>query len=483
MMSLMDAASSLNATVVGDAHCVSKDFDPPISTPTIFTSVSTDSRRFERGALFIALRGERFDGHEFVAAVARDGAAAVMVDRRWAMVDRQWSNENPPLPLLVVEDTRVSLGSLAAAWRARFEIPLIAVVGSNGKTTVKEMIAAILREHFGAASVLATEGNFNNDIGVPLTLLRLRQTHRAAVVEIGMNHPGETAILASMARPSIALVNNAQREHQEFMKSVAEVAREHAAIVDSLPRGGIAVINADDEHADIWRDACARAGATVCDFGLNSGAAVHARHQLGQFASRIEVCGPVGSFDFELSMPGLHNIRNALAAIAASLAAGASLESAARALQAFRAVKGRMQRTSSLAGAVLIDDTYNANPESVHAAIEVLAACDEPRVLVLGDMGEVGEQGPAFHAEVGDHARRAGLTGLYTLGDLASHAVDAFGAGTHADSFDQLMIALRPYDRTGATLLVKGSRFMRMERVIDALVLAPTTRITETGVH
>ena len=247
MMSLAEAARSLNAKRVGvDVH---------------FNSVSTDSRRFEHGALFVALRGERFDGHDFIGQVAAAGAAAAMVDGRYA-------GDAGPLPMLVVEDTRVSLGRLAAAWRSRFDIPLIAVAGSNGKTTVKEMIAAILREHFGESQVLATEGNFNNDIGLPLTLLRLREGHRAAVVEIGMNHPGETAMLAAMARPTIALVNNAQREHQEFMKSVADVAAEHAALPASLPREGVAVINADDEHAAIWRNAAARAGATVTDLAL-----------------------------------------------------------------------------------------------------------------------------------------------------------------------------------------------------------------------
>ncbi|MSQ51321.1 MAG: UDP-N-acetylmuramoyl-tripeptide--D-alanyl-D-alanine ligase [Betaproteobacteria bacterium] len=471
MMSLAQAVMSLNARLAGDAHSGCLNFDSPI-----FTSVSTDSRRFERGALFVALRGERFDGHDFVAVVARAGAAG-------AMVDRQWAIGSAPLPLLVVEDTRVSLGILAAAWRTRFAIPLIAVAGSNGKTTVKEMIAAILREQFGADHVLATEGNFNNDIGVPLTLLRLRETHRAAVVEIGMNHPGETAMLARMARPTIALVNNAQREHQEFMKGVAEVANEHAALLASLPRGGVAVINAEDEHAAIWRDACRRAGATVRDFGLDGRASVRARHEAGPFTSRIEVHAPEGGVSFELPVPGLHNIRNALAAIAASLAAGASLESAARALQAFRAVKGRMRLTSTRGGAVLIDDTYNANPESVHAAIEVLAACAEPRVLVLGDMGEVGEQGPAFHAEVGEQARRAGISGLYTLGDLTPHAVNAFGAGLHADSLDQLIEALRRYDRAGATLLVKGSRFMRMERVVEALTVRSTCPVEKGESH
>ena len=446
MMSLAHAAQSLGAGLVGA--------DAP------FHSVSTDSRKIESGALFVALRGERFDAHAFIDAVARSGAVGAMVDH---------VPEEAPLPLLVVENTRVALGELAAAWRARFTIPLIAVAGSNGKTTVKEMIAAILREHYGTDHVLATEGNLNNDIGLPLTLLRLRASHRAAVVEIGMNHPGETASLAATARPTIALVNNAQREHQEFMKSVADVAREHAALPAGLARGGVAVINADDEHAAIWREAAARAGAGVREFGLGSRAAVCADYELDQFSSRLQLRAPEGSVHIDLPVPGLHNVRNALAAAAAALVAGASLAAAARALEAFSAVRGRMQRTTTAGGAVLLDDSYNANPESVHAAIEVLAACPQPRVLVLGDMGEVGEQGPAFHAEVGEHARRACLSGLLAMGELSRHAVASFGAGRHAATLEELLGALRPFDRRGATLLVKGSRFMRMERVVASL--------------
>jgi UDP-N-acetylmuramoyl-tripeptide--D-alanyl-D-alanine ligase len=472
MMSLAEAAMSLNAELVaGRTNHASNNFES-----LNFNSVSTDSRKFEPGALFVALRGDRFDGHEFIDAVANSGAAA-------ALVDRDWAYEHAPLPLLVVEDTRLSLGRLAAAWRARFAMPLIAVVGSNGKTTVKEMIAAILREHFGESHMLATEANFNNDIGLPLTLLRLRETHRAAVVEIGMNHPGETEVLAGIARATIAVVNNAQREHQEHMKSVAEVANEHAALISSLPRGGVAVINADDAHADVWRAAAAGVGATVCDFGLDEGAAVHAKCEPGQFGSRIEVTTPEGAVNIDLPLPGLHNVRNALAAIAASLAAGASLESAALALQSFSAVSGRMQKKSTSGGAVLIDDTYNANPESVHAAIDVLAACPEPRVLVLGDMGEVGAEGPAFHAEVGEHARTARLTDLLTLGELTRLTVASFGAGRHAESIHQLIDIVRTYDRTGATLLVKGSRFMRMERVVDALVTGSSGRAATGGPH
>ncbi|MFM9971258.1 MAG: UDP-N-acetylmuramoyl-tripeptide--D-alanyl-D-alanine ligase [Burkholderiales bacterium] len=467
MMTLRDLAASIGARLVG----VEADGES-----RIFDSVATDSRKFKSGALFVALRGEHFDGHEFVAAVASQGAAAAIVDGRFAA-------ERAPLPLLVVDDTRIALGKLAAAWRARFSIPLIAVAGSNGKTTVKEMIAAILRDHFGAQQILSTEGNFNNDIGLPLTLLRLRQTHLAAVVEIGMNHPGETAILAAIARPSIALVNNAQREHQEFMSSVAEVAREHAFLPASLPRGGVAVFNADDEHAAVWHEAAVRVGAICREFGVNEGAEIHANCRLAQFASDIEAHTPEGSVRFELPMPGLHNVRNALAAIGASLAAGASLEAAARALRTFCAVKGRMQKKLTQGGATLIDDTYNANPESVHAAIEVLAACPEPRVLVLGDMGEVGQQGAAFHTEVGEHARMAGLTALITFGEQTRHTATAFGRGQHAESIEQAIDVLRHYDRAGATLLVKGSRFMRMERVVAALEPQPSLQSITEGAH
>ncbi len=451
---------------------------PAPSADLSLGSISTDSRRTLRGALFVALRGERFDGHAFIDSVAQAGAAAAMVDRAW----------NPPaagaaLPLLVVDDTRVALGGLAAGWRAGFRFPLIAVAGSNGKTTVKEMIASILREHFGAEQVLATEGNLNNDIGLPLTLLRLRAGHQAAVVEVGMNHPGETARLAAMARPSIALVNNAQREHQEFMKSVAEVAREHAALITALPSGGIAVFNAEDAHAGLWRDAARLAGASVRDFGLDPAAAVSTHCSFKPFSSEMQVRTPEGTARFELPLPGLHNVRNALAAIAAASAAGASLEAAIQALARFSALRGRMQQRPGRSGAVLIDDSYNANPESVHAAIEVLAACPEPRVLVLGDMGEVGEQGPAFHAEVGEHARRAQLTSLLALGEQTRHAVKAFGGGLHTASLAELLQALRPWDRAGATLLVKGSRFMRMERVIEALAATNAATNADKEAH
>jgi UDP-N-acetylmuramoyl-tripeptide--D-alanyl-D-alanine ligase len=459
MMSLREASAATGAKAVGsDAR---------------FLSVSTDSRTLSRGALFVALRGERLDGHRFVDAARKRGAIAAMVDD-----ESKSTPEGSGIPLLIVGDTRLALSRLAAHWRARFDIPLIAVTGSNGKTTVKEMIAAILRAHFGAAQVLATEGNLNNDIGLPLTLLNLRESHRAAVIEIGMNHPGETATLGAIAGPTIALVNNAQREHQEFLKGVAEVAREHAAVFDALRPDGAAVINADDEFADFWRGLLA--GRRVRDFGLDRPAQVSARHTLARFGSRIELHAPEGTAAIELHASGRHNVLNACAAAACTLAAGTSLDAVAKGLAAFRPVGGRMQRLAARSGATLIDDSYNANPDSVRAAIDVLAAEPGTQFLLLGDMGEVGERGGEFHEEIGRYARERGIDRLYATGDLCRAAVAAFGKGArHFATVEAMIAAARDEVVTDTTALVKGSRFMRMERVVQALVADPQ----ETGTH
>jgi UDP-N-acetylmuramoyl-tripeptide--D-alanyl-D-alanine ligase len=348
-----------------------------------FSSVCTDSRTLKSGDLFVALRGERYDGHDFVAKAAAAGAVAALIDRAHTQL--------ATLPVAAVDDTTVALGALAAHWRRQFVMPLVAVAGSNGKTTVKEMIAACLRAHFGDEAVLATRGNLNNHIGLPLTLLTLREAHRVGVVEVGMNHPGETAELAKIAAPTIAVINNAQREHQEFMRSVADVADEHASLIQALPVDGIAVINADDAHAGVWRKAAAQ--RRVRDFGLSQKAAVSAVCELRAASAHLAVRTPEGAAALELPLAGEHNARNALAAIAAATAAGATLESCVRALSGFAAVKGRLQIKRSRQGALLIDDTYNANPDSVRAAIDVLARAPGRKLLVLGDMGEVGDQG------------------------------------------------------------------------------------------
>lgn len=446
MMSLSDAAAAIGARLDGpDAR---------------FGSVSTDSRTLGRGALFVALRGERFDGHRFIDAARQRGAAA-------GMVEDPVGKGGPGLPFLVVEDTRLGLGRLAAHWRRRFDIPLVSVAGSNGKTTVKEMIASILRAHYGEGHVLATEGNLNNDIGLPLTLLRLRGEHRAAVVELGVNHPGETAYLAAIASPTIALINNAQREHQEFMKSVADVAREHGTLFGALRPGGVAVINADDAFADYWRELAA--GKRVRDFSIDKPAQVSGRCAPTQFGSNIELSAPEGETRLELHIEGRHNALNAVAAAAAATAAGAGLDAVAKGLESFRTFQGRLQRKLGRGGAVVVDDTYNANPDSVRAAIDVLATMPGQRVLVLGDMGEVGANGPAFHREIGTYAKGR-IDVLLTFGDLAEAAARAFGAGSsHFDQLDGLTSAAAAMDAPGGTILVKGSRFMRMERVVEVL--------------
>lgn len=450
MLTLGEAARALGATVVGpDAR---------------FESVSTDSRALERGALFVALRGERFDGHDFVAAARERGAAAAMVERAAGV-----SAQTAGMPLLVVGDAKLALGALAGHWRGRFRIPAIGVVGSNGKTTVKEMTAACLREQYGGARVLATAGNLNNDIGLPLTCLRLRAAHACAVLEIGMNHPGETGALARIAQPTIALVNNAQREHQEFMQSVDEVAAEHGALVRALPADGIAVLNRDDAHFEYWRGLAGP--RRVRDFGLAGGATVQARVRSTGAATEFELETDAGGASVRLHAPGVHNVRNALAAAAAATAAGASLEAVARGLAAFRPVTGRMQPKPGRDGAVVIDDTYNANPDSVRAAIDVLAASERPRVLVLGDMGEVGTQGEAFHEEVGRYAQAAGVDRLIATGTLARTAARAFGAGgEHLDSIEAVIARAQDLAALKGTMLVKGSRFMRMERVVEHLL-------------
>jgi UDP-N-acetylmuramoyl-tripeptide--D-alanyl-D-alanine ligase len=439
-----------------------------------FSRVTTDSRSLEAGDLFVALKGERFDGHDFVVQAFERGATAAVVaaDRAGALVGRAAGS------LLSVADPLAALGALAAFWRRRFVLPVVGVVGSNGKTTVKEMTAAILRAEFGVEHVLATAGNLNNEIGLPLTVLGLRAGHRAAVIEIGMNHPGETAALASIAQPTIAIINNAQREHQEFMKSVADVAAEHAAALNALPHDGVAAINADDDYAAFWREVVGRRNAegasiAIRDFGLRAPAAVSARCRTETWGSAVDVETPAGAARFDLRVPGRHNVGNALAAVAGAMAAGAGLAAVQGALSSFRSVAGRLEAKVALGGAAIIDDTYNANPDSARAAIAVLGRAAGSRWLALGDMGEVGDHGPAFHRELGEYARAAGVDRVFATGELAVHAVAAFGpGGEHFDSIEALISALRAeLAVAGAelTLLVKGSRFMRMERVVEAL--------------
>ncbi len=420
--------------------------------------VSTNSKVVAKGNLFVALRGERFDAHDFLPEVVAQGAAAVVVER---------VPEGIALPALVVNDTRHALGQIANVWRRQFNIPVIGVTGSNGKTTVKEMIASILAAAFGEGRYLSTRGNLNNEIGVPLTLFRLDASHHAAVIEMGMNHPGEIARLAEIAEPTVGLVNNAQREHQEFMASVAAVAEENGSVIRLLGNDGCAVFPADDEYAPLWQGYAAQ--RRVMSFGLDHRAAVSCQWQPRDFGSDLQISAAGKTIQVSLSAAGIHNVRNALAACAATLAIGIDADSIARGLQAFTPVAGRLQRKSARNGALVIDDTYNANPDSVRAAIDVLAAAPAPRTLVLGDMGEVGNEGVAFHEEIGSYARTRQIDQLFTLGTLARHASLAFGgAARHFDTMETLNQQITAVP-SGASVLVKGSRFMKMERVVETL--------------
>jgi UDP-N-acetylmuramoyl-tripeptide--D-alanyl-D-alanine ligase len=432
------------------------------TAPRSFRGVSIDSKAVEPGNLFVALRGERFDAHSFLPDVVAKGVAGVVVEKM---------PKDLHVPALVVPDTRVALGDIARHWRNRFPVPMIGVTGSNGKTTVKEMIASILAVEFGVEQYLATRGNFNNDIGVPLTLLRLERKHKAAVIELGMNHPGEIGKLAAIAQPMVGLVNNAQREHQEFMASVEAVAQENGAVINALPVKGIAVFPADDPFTPLWRSYAKSSGKRkALTFGLSDDANVTCSHQPNQFGSDMLVRVAGKEFPIRLAAAGVHNVRNALAAIACCLAIGIHRRAIVRGLEAFAPVSGRLQRKAARNGATVIDDTYNANPDSVRAAIDVLAQAATPRILVLGDMGEVGNEGRQFHIEIGAYARGRGIEHLLTLGELARHATDAFGGrARHHDDVEKLMQALDTLVTPQTTILVKGSRFMKMERVVQHL--------------
>jgi UDP-N-acetylmuramoyl-tripeptide--D-alanyl-D-alanine ligase len=432
-----------------------------------FTSVGSDSRAVMPGMLFVALKGERFDGHDHVRNALAQGAVG-------ALVTQEWAAANPDLPLVAVVDTRLALGQLAAHWRERFHLPLIGITGSNGKTTVKEMCAAILRAHFGQHGVLATTGNLNNDIGLPLTLLKLRSEHHGAVIEMGMNHPGEIAYLTNIARPTVALVNNAQRAHLAGLGAVADVARAKGEIFAGLGSNGVAVINADDLHVESWRTQ--NAARTTLSFGFAPDADVRgcwsADNQPGNIGrgGKLSLLTPQGDANLHLSVPGEHNARNALAAAAACLAAGISLASVVRGLSGYGGVKGRLQLKPGCNGAVVIDDSYNANPDSMRAAIDVLATLPGQRIFVMGDMGEVGDAASQMHDEIGGYAKSQGIDHLFALGEKSIAAVHNFASGgKHFSSVETLITALKPLMNRETTVLVKGSRFMRMERVVEAI--------------
>ena len=436
--------------------------------------VHTDTRTVEPGDLFLALKGEKFDANSMLHEACAQGAAALVCHAGLGA-----ASYPPGVPRIEVPNTHAALTQLATGWRRQFSLPLIAVTGSNGKTTVTQMVASILSAAAGD-DALATRGNLNNDIGVPLTVLRLRQHHRLAVVELGMNHSGEIAALTAVAQPGVALVNNAQREHLEFMQTVAAVAAENGAVIESLPAGGVAVFPADDAYTPLWTQlagqrAVARFALTASDDSRQHGDLVCLAAHWDQGAWQVQAQGLGHAFAFALHIAGRHNVKNALAAAACALAAGVSLAHVVQGLEAFVPVKGRSRAVAlqfAGSGRTLVDDSYNANPDSVRAAIAVLAELPGPRLLVLGDMGEVGEQGPAFHQEAGEEALASGIEQLYALGELARSTAAAFPGARHFESMDALKAAVLEQLPQTRSVLVKGSRFMRMEQVVEALSAA-----------
>lgn len=431
--------------------------------------VHTDTRTIEPGDLFVALRGDRFDANLLLEEAQRRGAVAAICHSNAPRTAVQH------MTCVVVPDTRLALGQLAAGWRDQFKLPLIAVTGSNGKTTVTQMLASILAVYRPGDGSLATQGNLNNDIGVPQTLLRLRSHHQIAVVELGMNHPGEIAQLAAMAQPTVAIVNNAQREHLEFMHSVRAVALENGSVITAVNPTGTVVFPHDDDHTPLWRTLAGkrRQWTFALQGPTDAQTLVVTQAHWAEGTWAIQARGLGQHLTYRLRIAGQHNVKNSLAAAAAALAAGVDARAVEQGLEAFVPVKGRSRTlVLSVEGreVLLIDDAYNANPDSVRAAIDVLADLAGPRLLVLGDMGEVGQQGPQFHAEVGRYAKAKGIEHLICMGELAQVAAGAFDGAQYCANINQLLDAVKAQAAHARSVLVKGSRFMQMERVVDALM-------------
>jgi len=445
MMQLSAASLAMHGSLIGD--------------DSAFDCVGTDSRAVRPGQLFIALKGEHFDGHDYAKQALEQGAAAVVLEKNTANLS----------PAIVVEDSYLALGQLAAHWRAKFAIPVVAITGSNGKTTVKEMLSAILAVKAGGmASIHATVGNLNNHIGLPLTMLKLRNSHQYAVLEMGMNHLGEIAYLSDLAKPTLALINNAGTAHLGELGSRDKIAQAKGEVFAGLAANGVALINADDDYAAYWR--ALNAGKKMVSFGLDQAADVQASYQEKDGGYAVRLSTPAGEVVFALPVMGVHNVRNALAASAAAYALGVSNADIATGLAGFSAVKGRLQNKMAIHGARLIDDTYNANPDSMKAAIDVLANQTGEKILVLGDMGELGADAARMHREVGEYAKTKGLQQLYCLGELSLEMVQGFGVGArHFEDAAALAKAIKPQLSAQVTVLVKGSRFMKMERVVDLL--------------
>ncbi|MCE2745690.1 MAG: UDP-N-acetylmuramoyl-tripeptide--D-alanyl-D-alanine ligase [Burkholderiales bacterium] len=446
------------------ASALSKQLIKPLSQATQSLSgdvrlIQTDSRLVEKGDLFVCLIGERFDAHDFAEQVMNSGASALVTNRELDL----------PIAQFVVKDTRVAFGTLASAWRQKFDLKVLAVVGSNGKTTSKEMLGSICKAQCGQEQVLVTAGNLNNEVGVPQTLLKLRAEHKMAVIEMGMNHPGEIDYLAGLVKPDVVLLTNAQREHQEFMKTVLAVAQENGSAFTHLPPNGCAVFPVSDEFDACWQ--ALSTGKSTLRFGPGADFEV-----LPIQADSEQSTAVLMALDKQIELQphfiGEHNYANAAGAAAAAHAAGCAPAAIQAGLNAFQPVTGRLQIALNTSSMLLINDSYNANPDSVNAASKVLGQLAGGTLLVLGDMGEVGDQSDEYHAEVGRFAKQVGVKNLYALGDATTNTVLAFGEGaTHFENIETLIESTMNTTKQGRwSVLVKGSRFMKMERVVQALV-------------
>jgi len=440
-MQVAAVAELLDATYYGD--------------DVVIHGVSTDSRKIQPGQMFVALKGPNFDGHDFVQQVIDAGAVTCLVEHRIEGVN-----------CIVVSDTHKALGQLAGSWRKQLQIPLVGVTGSNGKTTVKEMLASILSQ---LGDTLATRGNLNNDIGLPLTLLELDEQHDYAVIEMGANHPGEIAYLTDIARPDVALITNAGMAHLEGFGSLQGVAQAKGEIYQGLGEQGIAIINHDDQFADYWKQL--NKGRKIISFGMTPGSSVTATSSVSIEFQQLHISSPSGECEVKLKLLGRHNVMNALAASSAALAIGASLAAIKAGLESLAPVSGRLELKAGIKGSRIIDDTYNANPTSLNAALDVLADFPGLHYLALADMGELGGQSDKLHATAGRQAKDKNVHRLYTLGSMASYAAKEFGEPSYCFSDQLEMIEQIKNDlERDVTLLVKGSRRMQMEKVVAACV-------------
>jgi len=449
-MQISKAAETLHAKYQGEDVC--------------FTGCSTDTRTLKDKELFIALRGENFNGHDYLDKAKALGASAVLIEENHDGASSSTGTFTGPS--IVVKNTRQAMGELAKSWRAGFSIPVVAITGSNGKTTVKDMVAGILS---CKASVLATQGNLNNDIGVPQTLFALGEEHQYAVIEMGANHPGEIEWLSNIAQPTVATITQCAPAHLEGFGSIEGVAQAKSEIFNGLQEDGVAVINGDDDFAELWMEKSNHYNQLT--FGLDSGNEVTAESIIiDEDKSSFQMITPVGNIELALNLPGRHNILNALEAAACVISLGIALSTIKQGLESISAVKGRLQIKSGLKQCRIIDDTYNANPASLDAALKVLQKFPGRHWLVIGDMGELGDDAEALHVQAGELSKASGVERLYALGELSRASAEAFGEGAqHINSQKQLADLLSQAVASDVTVLIKGSRAMGMEYLVNAL--------------